>query len=563
MSRMTRSRRNLAAAVLAGLALAVTAWVQTPTAPLPSLFPAGALLTIEAKDFAAQLSDWSASDEKAAWLGSDNYEVFSRSKLFIRLKEAQSEITQAAGLPTLDTAALLTAIAGERSALAIYDIGELRFLYMTEKPRAEAIQNALWQARADFEPRSAAGQQFFVRNSQENGREIAFAVVGDRFLLATSADLLAGSLELLGGGARPNVAAEAWYQEPTAEAASVGDIRLVYNMRTLARTSHFRSYWIPQNITEMASFRSGVVDLDRSAEEVRERRVLLREEAAEAEAGESRAAALARLAPPDAGFFRASAHPTAQEAVTLLREKLLSPSGADGTRHFSAPSVPTESVVGSESQLETRIDQAPPEIQRAEFDAGVLGDLFTTQELQAALLVYQGSAEVPWPGHRTAVAFEASGAWPQGETLAAIARSGSGLWTMSGVGASWAQDGATYQMTGLKPLFAALDDDLLVVADDRALLEAILARRNQPAATGEAAAIAEWRRAGLEQPFEELFQRLEHQSSGGYRGPGRQPDLFSENIASLSRALFGVSSMRIERTEQADRRLESVLYELD
>lgn len=563
MSRIIRSRRNLAAAVLAGLALAVTAWVQTPTAPLPSVFPAGALLTVESKNFAAQLADWNASDEKSDWLGSDNYAVFSRSKLFIRLREAQGEITQAAGLPALDTAALLTAIAGERSALAIYDIGELRFLYMTEMPRAEAIQNALWQARADFEPRNAAGQPFFVRSSQETGREIAFAVVDDRFLLSTSADLLAGSLELLGGGAGPTVAAEAWYQESIAEAASVGDVRMVYNMRTLARTPYFRSYWIPQNITELSAFRSGVVDIDRSAEEIRERRVLLREETAEAGAGESRAAVLARLTPPGAGFFRASARPTPEEALTLLREKLLAPSGPDGMRNFSAPSVSTEGIAGAESQLETRIDQAPPEIQRAEFDAGVLGELFAAQELQASLLVYQGSADSPWPGHRAAVAVESSDAWPQGETLAAIARSASGLWTMSGVGASWAQDGEIYQMSGLKPLFAALDGGLLVVADDRALLESILARRSQPVATGEAAVIAEWRRSGLQQPFEALFQRLEHQSSGGYRGPGREPDLFSENIASLSRALNSVTSMRIERTEQPARRLESVRYELD
>jgi len=562
MSRMIRSRRNLAAAVLTGLALAVTAWVQTPTAPLPSVFPAGALLTVESKNFAAQLADWNASEEKSDWLGGDNYAVFSRSKLFIRLREAQGEITQAAGLPTLDTADLLTAIAGERSALAIYDIGELRFLYMTEMPRAEAIQNALWQARADFEPRNAAGQPFFVRSSQETGREIAFAVVDDRFLLSTSADLLAGSLELLGGGAS-TVAAEAWYQEATAEAASVGDVRMVYNMRTLARTSHFRSYWIPQNITELSAFRSGVVDIDRSTEEIRERRVLLREETSEAGAGESRATALARLAPPAAGFFRASARPSTEEAVTLLREKLLAPSGPDGMRNFSAPSVSAEGIAGSESQLETHIDQAPPKIQRAEFDAGVLGELFAAQELQASLLVYQGSADAPWPGHRAAVALESSGAWPQGETLAAIARSASGLWTMSGVGASWAQDGEIYQMSGLKPLFAALDGGLLVVADDRALLEAILARRSQPTLKGEAAVIAEWRRSGLQQPSEALFRRLEHQSGGGYRGPGREPDLFSENIASLSRALDSVISMRIERTEQPDRRLESVRYELD
>lgn len=544
------------------LGLAVTAWVQTPTPPLTSVLPAGALLTVESQDFADQLADWNGSAEKTAWLASDNYAVFSRSKLFIRLKQAQGEITAAAGLPALDTASLLTAIAGERSAVALYDIGELRFLYVTEMARADAIQNALWQARADFEPRNAAGQEFFVRSSAENGRELAFAATDERFLLSTSADLLAGALERINGADEPSVASEAWYGDAVAETAGVGDIRLVYNLRTLVRTPYFRSYWIHQNISELAGFRAGVVDIDRDAGEIRERRLLLRENPADAIEG-AQAAGLLRLAPDDAGFVRASAKPSAQETISLLRDKLLAPNRSGGGRNFSAPNPAAGAAAGSEWQLETRIDQPPPRIESAQFDAGPLGEILEARELQAVLLVHQGAAAGSWPGHRAAVVLQAATDWLEGEALAALARSASGLWTVSGVGASWARDGEIYRMNGLQPLFAAVDGPLLALADDRALLTAMLARRSQPAAESQAALIAEWRRAGLQSPFAALFSRLEHQSSGGYGGPGREPYLFSENIAGFSEALGRVGSMRIERVEEPGRRQETVVYELD
>ena len=62
----------------------------------PSLsryLPAGALLYLQAKDFSSLLADWNKSSEKQHWLASSIYEVFSRSRLFLRLKDANNEFT--------------------------------------------------------------------------------------------------------------------------------------------------------------------------------------------------------------------------------------------------------------------------------------------------------------------------------------------------------------------------------------------------------------------------------------------------------------------------------------
>src|SRR5580698_7859778 len=105
---MTPKKLRHMAMIVAGLVIAFTAaagvWAAfqgTPAAPptLVAMLPQGALLTIEAKDFAGLLKRWNDSPEKAAWLKSDNFSVFSRSRLFGRLGDAQNEFAQSAGLP--------------------------------------------------------------------------------------------------------------------------------------------------------------------------------------------------------------------------------------------------------------------------------------------------------------------------------------------------------------------------------------------------------------------------------------------------------------------------------
>ncbi len=56
-----------------------------PPSPLSKFVPAGPLLYLEAKDFSALLADWNSSAQKKQWTQSSNFEVFSRSRLFMRI----------------------------------------------------------------------------------------------------------------------------------------------------------------------------------------------------------------------------------------------------------------------------------------------------------------------------------------------------------------------------------------------------------------------------------------------------------------------------------------------
>jgi hypothetical protein len=81
---------------------------------------------VEARDLSVLLRDWNTSQEKRLWLASSNYEVFSRTRLFMRLGEAQQQFAETAGFaPDMS---LVNSIAGGQSAAAVYDIGELEFL---------------------------------------------------------------------------------------------------------------------------------------------------------------------------------------------------------------------------------------------------------------------------------------------------------------------------------------------------------------------------------------------------------------------------------------------------
>ena len=185
-------------AVYAVVALKLTLeQAATPKPGLPSLLPEGALLSIEARDFGSLLKDWNTSEEKRAWLPSDNHAAFSNSRLFERLSQAQDEFSAAAGLPADES--LLEKVAGKESCLGLYDIGNLEFVYVTRLDQ-QAIENT---------PLVADARQ--VRAAHRGGNRIlraqGRAVVAHRglclrdgwLILGTREDLVAGVSGPAGG----------------------------------------------------------------------------------------------------------------------------------------------------------------------------------------------------------------------------------------------------------------------------------------------------------------------------------------------------------------------------
>ncbi len=559
-------RRALKPAALAAalLVFASVAWLQTAgPPPLTRFLPSGPLLVVEAQDFRGLWQAWNASPEKTAWLASDNYDVFSRSKLFFRLGEAEAEFATAASFAP--DWALIDNLAGGEAALALYDIGELRFVYITAIERSRSLQSALLKAQANFEPRRSAGLEYFVRTDAATGRVIAYASTDTHFLLATDADLLGQALALLAGQGGAGAADDAWYAEATNGAGGRGELRLVENLRSLTQSPYFRSYWIQQNITAMREYNSAVADVVFTADEVRETRRLVRQDS-RAAVTQSRVGELLRLAPPEAGLYRAWRSPTADFTIDLLRQKLLAPAGGPGAaRYNTAPGVASRTAMtGGAADLERRIDVAPARVSSPTFDSAPLAALLG-DGVDAALHLETAdvSTERPLALTHSAVALLRSSPWDTAAALEAIRQTASGQWTTSSLGAQWRQAGAYYALDGLKPLFAFFQDETMIVANSESLLSAVLARIGPTQLRTSAVFAAGFRHLREASAYRTATGHIDHLQAGQYAAnTDREPFLFSENIASLSRTLERVQEIQVQRIDNGDHVAETVSYRL-
>jgi hypothetical protein len=533
---------------------------------LSKFVPAGPLLYLEAKDFSSLLGDWNSSPQKKEWIRSDNYEIFSRSRLFLRLKGAGDQFAAAAGLPP--DMNFLSQVAGKRSALALYDIGKLQFLYVTYLPSARSMQTTLWQARAKFEPRNAGGVDFYLRRDPESQREVAFAVAGDYLLLATREDLMAAALQLISGKPDRTVEDEAWWAQSTAAAGPAGDLRMVLDMQTLVPNGYFRTYWAQQNITDLSQYSAAVSDLFRSAKEYREERVLIRKlEPARNSSPESLSAVagLSNLVPDDAGIYRISVDPTPDASFALLETKLLAPRLGPAPASQLAPQVQlTSGEQSSTFALETRIDQAPPEPSSALQTGSELKALLQKSPILASLQLQStqlDSSEV-FVRMNSAVVLAAASDWNLSEVQSAITDLIRPALTASELGVSWQAKSGFDQLDGLWPLAVFVRGKYLVVCDDPALMETVLSNFNRKSAHPTADFIAGFNHRHERANFAQLVNLIDRpNASNSGVGVVRQPQFFSGNIASLSNTLSDVSSERIEIHSEGRKVRQTVIYE--
>ena len=590
---------GLLALVMAGAALVPRPVPGPGLRPLPEVIPPGPLLVLQARDFSSLVRDWNESPEKRWWLESSNYAAFSRSRLDLRLGEARSEFAAAAGVPP--DMALLESVAGGDSVLALYDIGKLEFLYITRMPSARAVENALGRGRGNYEPREAAGLQYFVHVDKASQRVVAFATTDDALLLATREDLLGAALGLIAGQKGPAVADEMWFAGAVRAASrpsppSKPDLRLVVNLATVMRSPYFRSYWIQRNATDLRQYRAAVSDLYRSPTEIREKRVLLRSNqgadsaapAGDAAGGtgasevagqsvrESPLSEVLHLVPANVGLYRAWAAPRTEDALNLLEEKILSPSAGPPPVSKAAPAAPLDGgSVGSESDLETRIDEPPQPIVGARFVPMELIKLLESSRLEAALELESSETASDGVFVRTpsGVVLLAAADWDGERARRALTAAAEKLWTTADLGVAWIPhqrgQGTYYELDGLAGLSMATRGRLLVVANSPLQLVAVLDRiPKAPSENVETPGLvyaARFNHARESANFTRMMRLIDYPNSPSppVGAPGdHEPQFFSENISSLSHTLSRVESASIAVDDHGPAVSVTVVYRL-
>jgi hypothetical protein len=331
------------------------------------------------------------------------------------------------------------------------------------------------------------------------------------------------------------------------------------------KTHQFRSHWIHENTPSLREYWAGISDIQRSAGEIREDRILLRR--SPQPAPES-VAALTRLAPDDAAFYRAAAIVSADEAVSEILRKLLPQRPEAAYWWEQAPDLAPVPDAGAEADLETRIDE-PPMARR---------DQFATQPLAAEMARAGVKAYIEAQANRPAaggvfhelpcaLAFQATGAWDDAAVRAALATGLENLWSASGLGLHWVEltrNGVTWhELDGLSHLAVATRGDLLIVGNSGTMMEAMLDRAGRPAAAvPPATSIAEFRHAQEQPNFELLTGTLDRTNSrSGMFRPDAEP-FFSGNLASLGVTLNRVSSAAIAVHDRGDTVEQTVTYRL-
>jgi hypothetical protein len=557
---MNRKSALLAmAALLTTAILFVAAPLQT-TAPDPAaLIPAGPMLCLQAKDFAGELAAWNASPEQKAWLGSMRYRGFSQSHLYLRLHEAWEQFNDAAGLAA--DSPLLTSIAGHESALALYNIGDLAFLYVTHLNAGRTMQTLLWQTRMKYETRTAGGVQFYVRKGAGN-REVAFASAGDWLFIATREEYVADALRLLARENRPTVKQEDWYADSSGAAGSPGELRLVMDLEKITADPHFGSYWIQRNTPEIKQYRAGVSDIRRSATEIREDRVLLRKTPRTAA---NEAFDIARLAPESADFFQAWTDPDAISVAGLIESKLFAPKvgRADSGRY--APPVDLESAgQGAEADLETRIDQ-PALRTSGEPTTAALNKLLRPAKLRAVLQI--GSARTLgddiFAAAPAVIAIEAEQPWDAQAVRQTLTDAAANLWTLGANGTSWTEhsSGAQrwYSCDGLARLNYAVAGRMLFLANAPDDLQESLDRLSRSGGDNGVVYQAALRHDRARPGYDRIMSMIDRTPSPG---DAQHVPFFSVDLASLSSVFFRVTEERVEIRDIGTGLREQAVYKM-
>jgi|SRR5579871_5589683 len=548
----------LAAISTAALYAAFQTLIPAPAA-LSSFVPQGSLLAIESPDFGALLKSWSTSSEQRTWLTSDNYAAFSRSRLFARLNEAQDQFATSAGLPP--DMQFLQQVAGTQSIFAWYEIGNLQFLYITRMSPGAAEQTPLLQLRSKFQLRKSGDDSFYVRTQGDPERTVAFAVRGDYLLLATREDLLANALLLMQHPDEASLHNESWYASVmAANATHASDhpaLRMALNLTRILPTPYFRSYWIQQNITELKHYSAALSDLYLTKQDFREERVLLPEPTG-ATVPTADLAPILQYLPINAGVYRATAHPTTDQTLDALNEKLLARSASSFRDQHLAP-VFDLSVqnTGSATDLETRIDTPPIPVQPITAALVPMRSLLDAAPLDA-LLIYSSTttnqhvAETLFLPIHTAVILSASTPFVPSAIQSALTQALSARLTVSTDSLNWTtrQEGsvAYFQLSGLETLTFSVQGKFCILASDPETLLQILGSPRQKSPQPLIATTAAGFNHTAERPGFNRLSSLLDRTNTPPQSDASVPAFFSRNIGSLSQTFQSLDSETFTET---------------
>lgn len=280
----TNMRRIIAIAVFAALAVSGFACKPKPgagpagqaappinpppkdVAAMAALFPGKPLVFLYAPDLASLLSKARESGPTKNYLESRGMERFKESRLFLKLEVRMNEL---AGLIGQDLKpGDLMPLAGGRSGFGLYDIGELRFIYVTKISAEKLAATALWAARDQAQELEVQGSPCYMIVSGEGGSAVYFGMAGDYLVVSNMED---GFKDAFARAQGDGAEAGSLLNDPGFKTAfpariSVHDLLMFLDQAALAENPYFRRYWIYRNQGDISWIETALVDLELTGE---------------------------------------------------------------------------------------------------------------------------------------------------------------------------------------------------------------------------------------------------------------------------------------------------------
>ena len=266
-----RDIKSCLAVVFTLLLMASPLLAQEQKESLAANLPSKALVYLESQNLSGQLGQLLDSGFSAKFSKTQAYKDFTVSKLFNKLGDRIKGLEEATefgfNLKNLRT------LAGDLSALALYDIGELKFVFITRVDQQKVVASSLWGLRDKFETRKATAiaQDYWVK--EENGGRVTFAFTFHNGYLVAGTDVVnfEKTLELMGKEGE-NLLKNARFAGALQPVKKAEDLLLYLDMKAIQATPYWKSYWVYGNQDELKSIDTAAITLKIAAGELKESR---------------------------------------------------------------------------------------------------------------------------------------------------------------------------------------------------------------------------------------------------------------------------------------------------
>lgn len=281
------------------------------------------ILYIEAADAAKIIAELESARDKSGYLLTANYTDFEKSKLCKKLGDRFADLSKAAGFTvTVDGVKKFT---GRRSAFLLFDIAELKFVYVSELSRAQWLKSNLNGLRKKYDVARHAGVRYYVRENKKGGVAFMFARVGGVVLMSNDKDFFLAYLEDIKKNGPVFAKSRKAFRELFDRDIRAYELAM-YVDRAAIDNLYFRNYWVFGNSGDFKYILNTLITVKRGGGGFVEDRIShFAKGAVEATPGDS-PAGLTAVFPSGAAFVEAEKN---RDAVEVADNILLEIMGAD------------------------------------------------------------------------------------------------------------------------------------------------------------------------------------------------------------------------------------------